>query len=634
MRLILRRFSSFIKRYGKVAIFSLILAGAFGLPQMVVHEFSPVNLPEVFSTEMVFAQDNTDADIESSGLNKATGLFITSQTAPITTILGVLASIYAIIAWALGQMIVMVLGAIIIPILGYNSFSDSTIISLGWPLVRDAVNMFVILILLWIAIKTMLGIGGGSQGAQQQLVKLFLAVVAVNFSRTICLLIIDAGQIVMFTFVNALSDVAAGNFTNFLMLNDFFTMDTVTSGTAVLDATGYLATTYMQVVLLAIVLAVISILAIVFLYRIVILWVLIILSPAAFFLKGIGGIAPMAAGKANDWWSKFIGAVTLGPIMTFFLWLGLATAGSGTTMARSENFPQFSDSGSAGIGSFLADIFQIDSILSLFIGLILIIIGFQAASSAASGMGGIASTLVNEKMGKRLVGGVMMGTTVAPAVMGAKFGGKELERRTGIGSKFGSGLTNLGNRIRNSSASKYVPGLEATGAKIAGGGQDFKGMAKGVTTQDRKNAQEAVSSMTEDQKVKLLNTEDKDLTYQQGIRKSEIQSSLLNNSKNEVENMKKKLISQGESEQEALSIIDEYKSAEISKMRKDPKKYFVDSSDPSGDADKLMMQNPHLLKDENGNFDKEEFTRLVEKNNNSLRGFNLGKAVKNPSLKF
>ena len=44
----------------------------------------------------------------------------------------------------LGKLVLMLIQIIIIPVLNYNSFSSSPIIGLGWSLVRDVMNMFVI----------------------------------------------------------------------------------------------------------------------------------------------------------------------------------------------------------------------------------------------------------------------------------------------------------------------------------------------------------------------------------------------------------------------------------------------------------------------------------------------------------
>lgn len=325
---------------------------------------------------------------------------------PTTGILSLIATVIQALAWGIGKLIILVIGMIIIPILQYNNFSSSNVVSVGWSLVRDVVNMFVIIVLLAMAIQTMLGTRGADW--RQQLPRFFIAVIAVNFSKTITLFIIDISQVVMFTFVNALTDIAAGNFVNLFQISSFFELaDNPGFESAVLnnggyDAVGFLATSYLTVSLLGIVLAVLLLLALVYIYRIILLWVLLVLSPFAFFASGVGDVVPAFKSIAGQWWSKLIGAVALGPILTFFLWLALASASSGP-ITESEGFnTEPSSDATAAVGLY-TDSFQMDKLLSIFIAIILIMVGFQAASSQASAIGGPAAQFITAGAGSQLV---------------------------------------------------------------------------------------------------------------------------------------------------------------------------------------------------------------------------------------
>lgn len=397
--------------------------------------------------------------------------------------IGVLAWIVNIIAWAVGQLIVAVLGMLIIPILGYNNFGNSAIIDIGWPLVRDVVNMFVIVVLLVIAVKTILN--SSSANWEQQLPRMFIAVILVNFSRTITLLMVDAGQVVMFTFVNALRDIAAGNFITMFQMNSLLSMGEQKGGSGV-ELFGFLGTAYASLVLLMIVLAVLVILAIVFVYRIVIIWILVILSPAAFFLMGVKDIFSQAGGAYSQWWSKLIGAVTLGPILTFFLWLGLAAA-TGGSYASTEGFT--TDASDDSAGNLYAEIFHVDELLSMFVGILLIMVGFQAASSAAGSLGGFAATLVSEQRGMSIA----KNAVALPASLGYKglrAGARQFERRTGLGAKVGERLTEAGAGLAK------TPGLGFVGRGVMSAGGALGGYAEASVKQARANAKEDVSKMT------------------------------------------------------------------------------------------------------------------------------------------
>ncbi|MFA6522377.1 MAG: hypothetical protein WCT24_02180 [Patescibacteria group bacterium] len=425
-----RKFADFLNQHRYVAVFCVAI-----LSFSIVHA--------------AFAQDDT--------------LGVTA----INTLLTALALIYNVIAWALGKLITLTIGLIIIPILGYNDFGTSNIISIGWPLVRDVVNMFIIILLLIIAIKTMFGLKGqGIKEAQDQILKIFFAVIAVNFSRLICLLFIDFGQVIMFTFVNAIKDIAAGNFVNMFQLNELMSLDAtaiMSGGESGVSAFGYLGSAYAAVALLGMVLATLVILAMVFIYRIVLLWVLVIISPLAFFLWGAKDVVSQAGGQSQQWWSKFTGSIMLGPIMTFFLWLGLAAASNGS-IAASENFdePAATDTGGTLSVGLYSEAFQVEKILSLLIGIVIIGVGFQAASGSASGMGGVASKFINEGMGNRL----MKGAIAAPYTYG-----KKVAVGTAKGAwRVGSGAVGIAGGLTGG-----VLGAGAAGAKMAGAGAKTAG---------------------------------------------------------------------------------------------------------------------------------------------------------------
>ena len=427
--------------------------------------------------------------------------FLQPQTYLNLIVLG-LAYIVNIIGYAVGKLIVVILGMIVIPILGYNNFADSNIIDIGWPLVRDVVNMFVIIIVLIVAVKTILG--QQSANWQQQLPRLFVAVVLVNFSRTITLLIVDISQVVMFTFINALRDIAAGNFVNMFQLEGFLGL----SSTQVeqlfetntgLEGFGYLATAYVSLVFLIAILGVLLLLAAVFIYRVVIIWVLTILSPMAFFLGGVSSVVPGAGGPHSQWWKMLTGAAALGPILAFFLWLALAAASQGT-LAGSEGFPTQE---AQDTPTLYAEVLQIEQLLSLFIAIVLIMAGFQAASSAASGMGGTAAKLINEGTGKAIV----KNAARLPARGGyraARFAGRQIERRTGVGARTGKRVQQAGQRLAQSPLGRV--GGRFVGRQLMRAGGQIEGYAGASVDQARTRAKEQVAGMTTGERVLRLQT--------------------------------------------------------------------------------------------------------------------------------
>ncbi len=414
----------------------------------------------------------------TSGEPTVTGLI----TEPFNFLVLSLAGIVNYLASGVGWMILTLIKLILIPILNYDGFATSRIIGLGWSLVRDVVNMFVVVILLVIAVMTI--VGSPKANWEQQIPRLFIYVIAVNFSRTICGLLLDVGNVVMFQFVNAILDVGAGNFAQLLKLTVIGSFSKL-SGDALL-APQLLASAYIQLALLLAVLAVIGLMVAVFIYRIVVLWVLIIMSPAAFFMGGIKDVLGQAGSAYGEWWKKFSSAIILGPMLTFFLWLALAAASSGDIVA-SENFPTGGTTETTP--GLVLKSFDMTQLTGLFLGLVLLVVGMQQAAQAAGSLGGVASQFINEGMGMRIVKGALR--------MPAQQFGRQLDRRLAsplAGDKsfmgeVGKQMLNVGQGIR-SAAPKAMPGLGHIFGATVGKGFSIAGSAvQGVGTDMQHEAQ-------------------------------------------------------------------------------------------------------------------------------------------------
>lgn len=236
---------------------------------------------------------------------------------PFISMLGYMASL---IVQVCGWILTTTIGAVI-DIAKYNDFVNNEQIKDAWIIIRDMCNMFFILILLVIAFATILRVE--TYNAKKLLPKLIIMAVLINFSRTICGLLIDASQLVMLTFVNAFTN-ATGNFVSLLKVQDFLKLvednnswykaDTVDLNTAV----GGLI-----IAVLFIIISTITLLAIliVFVVRMVMLWIYVVLSPFAFLLSSF----PEGQKYAAQWWGEFIKYLINGPILAFFIWMALIT---------------------------------------------------------------------------------------------------------------------------------------------------------------------------------------------------------------------------------------------------------------------------------------------------------------------
>lgn len=429
-------------------------------------------------------------------------LFTRFATSPLDSVALILASIIQNITAAIGRFILLIIESIVIPILGYNGFYNSNITNLGWSLVRDVVNMFVVVVLLVIAVMTIVGYSHANW--TQSLPRLFLAIVLVNFSKLICGLAIDISQVIMFTFVNAIVSIAAGNFASMLGLSNFgkFGYDflgKINETGEGIQAFMFLGGAYLQFIIYIAILAVMLLLAIAFVWRIVILWILIIMSPMAFFSWGISDVFHSAKSAYSQWMTKFTSALTFGPILVFFLWLSLA-ASSGSTLAKTEDFPFPEEENSAGLE---LESFTTTNFLGMFLALAILIAGMQQAASAAKGMEGFASAVLSEKNG--IAGAKWLAKSPFKAMGGFK------SERAWANKQAKAGATATANLLPNftkdagkaiSKAGSFASGIKGLGwagnAAAAVGGNMVKA-AKDVQKEHVKHGAEDFKNRTDEQ---------------------------------------------------------------------------------------------------------------------------------------
>lgn len=211
---------------------------------------------------------------------------------------------------------------VLIRIAQYNSFVNSTAVTNGWVIVRDLCNMFFIVILLVIAIATILKVE--MYHYKKLLGRLLIMAILINFSKTISGLIIDFAQVLTLTFVNGFAAAAGGNFVEALRLNKVMQIE---SGPGAEVTATHMMSSYILALLMIIVSCiVVVVMIVVFLMRIIMLWILIVLSPLAYFLTTF----PQGQKYSAQWWSQFGNYVIVGPVMAFFLWLSLISVSSPT----------------------------------------------------------------------------------------------------------------------------------------------------------------------------------------------------------------------------------------------------------------------------------------------------------------
>ncbi len=309
------------------------------------------------------------------------------------SVLSVIAEIILSIVQLLGKLLLIVIG-LLINIAQYNDFVNTPAVQTGWVIVRDVSNMFFIVVLLVIAFGTILRL---EQYKYQRLLgKLILMAILINLSKFIAGFFIDAGQVVMLTFVNAFKDAAAGNFTTMFQLDNILKFRNTTT-----PPTGgeFLGGAVLALALVVVALVVMVILVVVLLTRIIMLWILIVLSPLAYILA----VFPTAQKYSSQWWSAFWKQVVTGPVIAFFIWLALTvTVNTTPQVVRTvQNLPKDVDtqavSGTAGDKSLAASVSQASTapnILSFIIGIAMLVGALMVAQQAGGIAGGMAGNAI------------------------------------------------------------------------------------------------------------------------------------------------------------------------------------------------------------------------------------------------
>lgn len=291
----------------------------------------------------------------------------------------ILVALFRGLADILGSIFAWVVD-LLVQVAAYNGFLSSTAVITGWVIVRDICNMFFVIILLAIAIATILKVEAYSY--KKLLPKLLLMAVLINFSKTICGIIIDFSQVIMLTFVNAFKAAAGANFWQAFGMNKMFSFDEMAQQAAASgnnwDLTG---AALLAVLVILIATITVGVLMVVLVARVVVLWTLIILSPLAYLLNSF----PQGQQYAKQWWGEFSKNVITGPVLAFFIWLALIVAGGGNGYVEMKY--------SASVPYNMGDISNPNNLSSLVVGITMLLVGLMFTKQAGvvgSGLAGSA----------------------------------------------------------------------------------------------------------------------------------------------------------------------------------------------------------------------------------------------------
>ncbi len=377
----------------------------------------------------------------------------------------------AFFAKLLGKLFTWVVG-MLVQVAGYNSFLQATAVVTGWVIVRDLANMFFVLILLVISIATILRVEAYSY--KKLLPKLLLMAVLINFSKTICGIIIDFAQVIMLTFVNAFQAAAGANFFQALGVHQMFDLDNLAGEAAAPDQQWDLVgTAFLALLVVLIATITVGVLMVVLVARIVVLWTLIVLSPLAFLLASF----PQGQTYAKQWWDEFSKYVISGPVLAFFIWLALIVAGGGTASTEIGV-----DSTALDTANGLGAVGKYNNLSSLVVGVTMLLVGLMftqklgvvGSSVAGAALSGLrrAGTAPFRTALRGAKGGVGLAWRGAKGT--AKFGARQVSEltyaKTGVALPFSERRKEArAKRRKNVSAMREAEGMAKTSERMAGG---------------------------------------------------------------------------------------------------------------------------------------------------------------------
>lgn len=296
-----------------------------------------------------------------------------------------------------------------------TAYVYNPIVNLGWGVVRDFTNMLFIIGLVIIGLATI--IGYKDYAAQKTLPLLIGVALLINFTPLICGIVIDATNIVMNFFLNNGGRVIShdwfstlsNQFSN-VVKGQWFSSDLSGLGERMGKAIMYLTFDYVSAF-------VFILYALLFLVRYVVLWLLIIISPLAFFAY----IFPGSRNYFHQWWHHFIQWSIIGIIPAFLLFLANSFIGSGASV------------GGTGTAQLAGAGFTTE-ILIYFVPTILLLVGLYFALNTSA----VGANIITGAFQEHVIGRVRKGIRK----------GTELARKHGRESKFGRAWERTKGKIK------------------------------------------------------------------------------------------------------------------------------------------------------------------------------------------
>ena len=287
-----------------------------------------------------YAADNTPAPTTKSESGfSITGAIIDLATALPKALIGMILAACQGVAIFIVSVATTIFAVTVDPsnMSGPNGILNQQALKDIWVTVRDTLNMFFILVLLFSAFCTIFQVE--KWNLKKVWLNILINALLVNFSFPIARIIIDVSNVAMYYFINHL--FAATATTAVTGSSIFASFGSVSKIGELLAPANYnndqIAFQIAMIIFTFIMGMTLLIVAILFVIRLIALTLLIMFSPIGF----VGYIFPATASYADDWWKKLFSYSFFAPIMIFGMAIALQVS-----KAINENSASFTGNAS------------------------------------------------------------------------------------------------------------------------------------------------------------------------------------------------------------------------------------------------------------------------------------------------
>lgn len=349
-----------------------------------------------------------------------------------------------------------------------NSY-NSEFVNKAWAAVRDIANIFFIIALLYIAIKTILGLNVTDN--KKLISAVILVALIINFSLFTTKLVIDGSNILAKVFYNNIIPIdetgktltagSGGQKSISVGLVKQFDPQTIFSKENFKNHEGlFIFVTILSILLMGFMIYIFLSVALLFVARVISLWLSMIFSPIAFASYTVPFDIPGFGHK--EWWSELTKNALLAPIFIFFLYIIILFGDA------LKSIPYDVSGTTSDVGGYL------DAAMKTIIPFVIIYILLRKAKELAVKYSGEIGAGIN-KIGA-MAGGLALGAaTGGTAMLGRAAiggGGGWAANKLAIGAnKLGD--TKWGNRL---GMNKLASGLTSVGAFAQKSSFDVRGV--------------------------------------------------------------------------------------------------------------------------------------------------------------